>query len=792
VDAGINIPKAKDEHVALDIFELEETFENYERDLIQFTDSIEKLKDQINRCSELEYTLKACMKMFTEEPVLTDEQINDPPATIDVDLQSTNSDMPMIIEEDQPHMPNMPSVFVTGVIAQSKISSFVLLVNRVSRGNSIPRFADIEELMYDSTTKKMIPKAVFIVFFSGQTIREKIRKITQSMSASIYDFPNDVESTLTKLATSKNELYITLNSTTHHRNTLLIQLASNYEMWFDEILTKKAVFNVMNMFDYEIHDSAIAEGWIPTKYINTARDVLIEAQTSSNARLESFLEEIPTHQIPPTLYETDKFTYAFQEIVNAYGVPRYKEINPAVFTIITFPFLFAIMFGDWGHGIILTSFALALIIFERKLESPASKSELFGMVYQGRYIILLMGLFSIFTGLLYNDIFGLAIDIFGTSYPYFELNARGVMEGVRTNDTYVFGVDAAWYGTSNKLLFYNSLKMKMSVIFGIGQMTIGIILAGCNMLYFRHIADFFVEFIPELLILMCTFGYMCILIIVKWCRDWSLVAGGIPAILPTMTDFFLKFYDMEQPRVYGTVEGKEQHAIQVILLVIAVIMIPILLIPKPIIDHFHEKRKNRPHRPIEMQNAKIEKITIQTNNNTGSDDQVDDQVQIEPTQVNLDVQPIPPPPEQEQEQDSFSEKMIKQLIHTIEYVLGVVSNTASYLRLWALSLAHAQLSEVFWDMTMNLLLSSDNEFVINFIESGFGPFFVFIIWFILTVAVLLMMESLSAFLHALRLHWVEFQNKFFVGDGYLFEPFDTKLVIKEAKKLQLQEDEEKT
>ena len=111
----------------------------------------------------------------------------------------------------------------------------------------------------------------------------------------------------------------------------------------------------------------------------------------------------------------------------------------------------------------------------------------------------------------------------------------------------------------------------------------------------------------------------------------------------------------------------------------------------------------------------------------------------------------------------FGNHLIVQGIHTIEFVLGTVSNTASYLRLWALSLAHAELSAVFWD-----------KMLMQYGVQGSGvywPVIGFAIWGVATFAVLLCMDVLECFLHALRLHWVEFQNKFFHADGYAFEPF---------------------
>lgn len=69
--------------------------------------------------------------------------------------------------------------------------------------------------------------------------------------------------------------------------------------------------------------------------------------------------------------------------MDSYGVGKYQEVNPGLFAVITFPFLFAVMFGDIGHGFIIFCAAVYMIFNERRL----GKSDLGEVSYIGNVLM---------------------------------------------------------------------------------------------------------------------------------------------------------------------------------------------------------------------------------------------------------------------------------------------------------------------------------------------------------------------------------------------------------------------
>lgn len=232
------------------------------------------------------------------------------------------------------------------------------------------------------------------------------------------------------------------------------------------------------------------------------------------------------------------------------------------------------------------------------------------------------------------------------------------------------------------------------------------------------------EFIPQVIFLLGIFGYMNLLIFIKWISYDVHSAGCAPSILINMINMFLNKYidagDKTQPCYLWTWYGG-QRFFQTILLLSALICVPWMLAAKPYL--------------LKKQND----LKMLFHSSAGADENSHAVVNVE----NGGAGHAKPG---EHEFD-LGEVIIHQSIHTIEYCLGSISHTASYLRLWALSLAHGQLSEVLWNMVMRIGLQGKG------ILGAVSMFFVFAFWAVLTIGVLLVMEGLSAFLHALRLHW---------------------------------------
>ena len=140
-------------------------------------------------------------------------------------------------------------------------------------------------------------------------------------------------------------------------------------------------------------------GWVP-------KEELSEFLKDVEKEFGDFvvIESLEAEEKPPTLIKPPRFFAPVQKIVNAYGLPEYGEINPAIVAWLTFPLFFGIMFGDVGQGLVLLAFALFSIFYLRK--RVGGRGGLLGLIAEGGELLLICSLFSIAFGFVYGDFFG--------------------------------------------------------------------------------------------------------------------------------------------------------------------------------------------------------------------------------------------------------------------------------------------------------------------------------------------------------------------------------------------------
>ena len=362
--------------------------------------------------------------------------------------------------------------FVAGVIPRDRIAAFERILWRTLRGNLYMNQSEIPEAILDPTTNEPISKNVFVIFAHGKEIIAKIRKISESLGADLYSVDENSDlrrDQIHEVNTRFGDITSVLQNTKQTLDAELGQISQSLHAWMIIIKKEKAVYETLNLLSYDqARKTLIAEAWCPTSSLPLIKSTLHDVNERAGLSVPSIVNEIRTSKAPPTFVRTNKFTEGFQTIINAYGTAKYTEVNPGLPTIVTFPFLFAVMFGDFGHGFILALAASAMIYFERKLQKR-KLDELFSMAFYGRYIMLMMGIFSMYTGLIYNDAFSKALNMFPSQWEWPSDFKEGETISAHLNSNgyrYPFGVDWGWHGTENDLLFSNSYKMKLSILMG--------------------------------------------------------------------------------------------------------------------------------------------------------------------------------------------------------------------------------------------------------------------------------------------------------------------------------------
>lgn len=780
---------------ASEIDELADRAETLEHRISSLNESYETLKKREVELTEWRWVLKEAGGFFDRAHGQTD----DIRASVDEDdaplLRNTEAEEGRANGSvgQQQSFAVMNIGFVAGVIPRERLAAFERILWRTLRGNLYMNQSEIPEPIVNPETNEEVRKNVFVIFAHGKEIIAKIRKISESLGADLYnvDENSDVRrDQIHEVNTRLSDLASVLRNTKTTLDAELNAIARSLAAWLIVIKKEKAVYNALNMCSYDqARKTLIAEAWCPTNSLPQIRATLQDVNDRAGLSVPTIVNQIKTNKTPPTYNKTNKFTEGFQTIIDAYGTAKYQEVNPGLYTIVTFPFLFAVMFGDFGHGSLMTMAAAAMIYWEKPLQR-SKQDELFAMAFYGRYIMLMMGIFSMYTGLIYNDVFSKGFTPFPSAWEFPEEGRPEVTAHLKGGYRYPFGIDWAWHGSENDLLFSNSLKMKLSILMGWAHMTYALCFSYINARHFKTPIDIWGNFVPGMVFFQSIFGYLSFCIVYKWSIDWQAIGRNPPSLLNMLIQMFLSPGNVEE----GEQLYSGQAGVQVVLVLIAVINVPILLLLKPLYLRWqHQKTAAQGYRGIGDTSRVAHATDLdddENNNSRRMNGRPSEEEEEEGAMITENIGA-----DEEHEEFEFSEVMIHQTIRklclavlvsrvndlltwlsfldTIEFCLNCVSHTASYLRLWALSLAHQQLSVVLWNMTLGNAFGMTGGLQVVMIIVTFA------FWFVLTIAVLCVMEGTSAMLHSLRLHWVEAMSKHFVGEGVPFEPFSFKLLLEE-------------
>jgi V-type H+-transporting ATPase subunit a len=319
----------------------------------------------------------------------------------------------------------MKFAMLTGVVESDVRNKFERMLFRITRGNCFIRFDPIDDLIVDPETAEKMKKEVFSIFYKSETIERKLKKVCDAFKAKTYELDSQKPADITrKILDNESDLkesaeVLRINRVSCVR--ICDDIAYRQHTWRRLVRHEKIIYHTMNLLKTEVSGMLQGDAWVVKEKLPDVKKMVADAHGGENSGgMPCVVNILPSPwPEPPTHFMLNPVTIVFQKLVDTYGIPRYQEINPAVFTTVTFPFLFGVMFGDVGHGSCVLLGGIYLVATGAGSENT-DHGELMNGLYLGRYMIFLMGVFAVYCGLIYNDYFAVSLNLFGSKWRWQE------------------------------------------------------------------------------------------------------------------------------------------------------------------------------------------------------------------------------------------------------------------------------------------------------------------------------------------------------------------------------------
>ena len=304
-------------------------------------------------------------------------------------------------------------------------------------------------LIYMKRAKPQIEEILNKVGWREEVIPEEVNNYD-------YDFLKNIDKKVKELKDKQNRI-------AKEADDLILQNKDNLQKIWQDLKISELVFEIESYFK-KTTKTLVFSGWVPSKKKKDIEKAITE--TTSGACYIQWLspqeiEKIEKKKVKvPVALKNPRIFAPFQMLVTNYSIPEYRTVDPTPVVVFTYLIMFGLMFPDVGQGLVIFFLGLLATLFFKKKENKS--------MYNLSKLMIWCGATATLAGFMFGSVFGLPL-----LKPIW-FNYHAVVLGESSGNRYVRGIFDV---------------IKISVIFGIGVIELGIVFNWINLVIKKRWID---------------------------------------------------------------------------------------------------------------------------------------------------------------------------------------------------------------------------------------------------------------------------------------------------------------